>query len=112
MYAVSSISDFVLFCKNKEFNRFRLSHKSFFKNIHGFCLGLFSDVNVWLHGFVIAVAGPLHHYLWSDTVGEGEADEGSSGCMGADKFVFRICFLNSFACPVEYLGNRFVKFYA
>ena len=80
------------------------------KNIHGFCLGLFSDVNVWLHGFVIAVAGPLHHYLWSDTVGEGEADEGSSGGMGADKFVFRICFLNSFACPVEYLGNRFVKF--
>ena len=63
-----------------------------------------------MYGFAIAVASPLHHYLWSDTIGEGEADEGSAASVGSDKFIFRIGFLNSFSSPVEYLGDGVVKF--
>ena len=46
----------------------------FFHGIHGVCLGFFSDVDVRLHGFVIDMAGELHHNLRRDAAGEGHAD--------------------------------------
>ena len=37
--------------------------ESLLEKIHGLDLGLFGDVNVWFHGFIVAVAGPFHYDL-------------------------------------------------
>ena len=42
--------------------------------IHGVCLGLFGDVDVGLHGFVVGMAGEFHHDLGRDAAGESHAD--------------------------------------
>ena len=54
----------------------------------GVFLGVFGDVDVGLHGFVVAVAGEFHDNVRRDSVGEGEADEGLSAGVRSDEGVF------------------------
>ena len=51
------------------------------------------DVNIWLHGLVVVVAGPFHHDIRRDAEGEGVDDEGTAAGMGADEFPFRMNFI-------------------
>lgn len=56
------------------------------------------------------MAGPFHYDLRWDAAGEGKADECSSGCVGSDEFVFRVCVFYSFSCTVAYDCYRLVEF--
>lgn len=40
-----------------------IESKRFFHSVHGVCLGLFGDVDVGLHGFVVGMAGEFHDDL-------------------------------------------------
>lgn len=51
------------------------------------------------------MAGPFHYYLRRDSVGEGKADEGSSGCVGSYEFVFGVDFIYSLSGMVTGSGN-------
>ena len=68
-------------------------HKLFFSEggfhlFDGVFLGVFGDVDVGLHGLVVAVAGEFHNNVRRDSVGEGEADEGLSAGVRSDEGVF------------------------
>ena len=61
--------------------------------LDGVLLGGFGDVEVGLHGFVVAVAGEFHHDIRRYSVREGEANEGLAASVGANEFVFGFDFV-------------------
>ena len=73
------------------------------------CLGLFGNVNVWLHGGIVRVAGPFHHHLRWDTAGERKADESASAGVSAQHFIFGIGFLDTFATAEAYSFDGILK---
>ena len=77
--------------------------------LHGFCLDFVCHVDIGLHGLVVAMAGPLHDYLWGDSHTKGIADERPSSCMRTDKFIFGFHDINSLVPPVIGLPDRFIK---
>ena len=58
------------------------------------------DVDIWLHGLVVVVAGPLHYDIRRDAEGEGVDDEGAAAGVGADEFPFRMNFILAFIALV------------
>ena len=71
--------------------------------IHFLSFDLVNDVNVWLHGLVVAVAGPLHDDARRDALGEGVDNECSSSGMSSDQLPLLCDLINSF---VSFVGGR------
>lgn len=78
------------------------------KDGHGVGFGLFGNVDIWFHGFVVGVTGPFHDDLGRDAGGEGEADEGTAAGMGTDVFVFGLGLFNPLCGSVVGLCDRLV----
>ena len=64
-----------------------------FHLLDGVLRGGFGDVDVGLHGFVVAVAGEFHHDIRRYSGREGEADEDLAASVGANEFVFGFDFV-------------------
>ena len=75
----------------------------------GVFLGVFGDVDVGLHGLVVAVAGPFHHDLRRDATGEGQADEGAAAGVGAQHLVLGKGLLDTLAGTEAYTGDGIVE---
>ena len=78
------------------FRRFQ----GFVKLLHG--LGFVGRGNVYVgfHGLVVAVAGPPHNHDGRDADGQGVANEGFPGGMGAHEFPFGEDFFDAVAIHV------------
>ena len=55
----------------------KLRHRARLDGVH--------DINVWLHGLVVGVAGPFHHDVRGNAEGQGVDDEGAATGMSADE---------------------------
>ena len=62
----------------------------FVKEVHGFGFIGRSNVDVGLHGLVVAVAGPFHDHHRRNADGQGVADEGLTGRVRAHELPFGI----------------------
>ena len=80
-----------------------------FHLLDGISLRILGDVDVGLHGFVVAVTGELHHNVRGDAVGEGKADEGLAAGVGANEFVLGIDFIVAVAVAVASDGVGLVE---
>ena len=74
-------------------------------DFHCVGFGLFGDVDVGAHCLVVGVAGPFHYDLGRDALGEGEADEGAAGGVGADEGPLGVGFFDSLAGAVADDGD-------
>ena len=78
------------------FRRFQ----GFVKLLHGLGFVGCGNVYVGFHGLVVAVAGPPHHHDRRDADGQGVADEGFPGGVGAHQFPFGKDFFYTVAVHV------------
>lgn len=58
------------------------------EELHRIGFGRVGNVNIRLHGLVVAVASPLHHDLWGYSQHESVADERTPPCVCAEHLPF------------------------